>query len=63
MRFLSDGQYDDVMLVAGNMPYIEMNVIPHGKPFTFQQCYIIIKRLPRRDISLLGFSIYAQPSK
>ena len=30
MRFLTDEQYQDVMLVAGMMPYIDMEVTPQG---------------------------------
>ena len=31
MRFLSDEQYKDVIHVAEMIPYIEVNVKPHGK--------------------------------
>ena len=31
MRFLSDEQYKDVMLVGGMLPHVEVVVTPQGK--------------------------------
>ena len=53
LRFLTEEQYEDVILVAEMIPYIEMNVKPRGKlDRVVAQMYMSVKKLLRSFIVL-----------